>query len=511
MKAGLLDRLTGRHTRQGLWVLPALIALAIAIVLALQAPDFLGADNVFNLVAQTMPLMITAVGQMFVVIIGGLDLSVGSLISLTTAVLALDGPSWVLIPAVFVIAALVGLTNGYVTTRLNVHPIIATLAMQYILLGVTRVLRPVAGGTVPDIVISSVAGSLFGLPMPVFWAILVILVAWKLLYGARFGLHLFAIGGGVASGAEQAARNFGIADRRNIMLAYMTCSLFAALAGVFLAGRIVSGDPNVGLLFELDAITAVAIGGTQLSGGGVILLVNYFISSGLFPGASWIFFAALALGIGTVIGLFNGPMVAKRRVSAVIATLAVSIILLGLVQFLSSGKPPGDVPGYFNQVYNTKWLAVPVPVLFWAALAILMSLFLSRTVFGRFVAAVGENATAAHFSGVPVERSVIVAHTIAGFIAGVAALVQTASIAVGSVRVGLDLPILAVAATILGGVVFGRGEGGVWGPFFGVLSFALLFVVMTVFGIPEPGKLIAQGVIILLAAILYGLRRAQAE
>jgi ribose transport system permease protein len=219
----------------------------------------------------------------------------------------------------------------------------------------------------------------------------------------------------------------------------------------------------------------------------------------------------LALGIGTIIGFVNGLMVAKRRVSAVIATLAVSLILLGLVQYLSSGKPPGDVPGYFNQLYNTKWLAVPVPVLFWVALVVLMSLFFSRTVFGRFVAAIGENATAAHFSGVPVERTVITAHTIAGFIAGIAALVQTASIAVGSVRVGLDLPILAVAATILGGVVFGRGEGGVWGPFFGVLSFALLFVVMTVFGIPEPGKLVAQGVIILLAAILYGLRRTQAE
>jgi ribose transport system permease protein len=84
--------------------------------------------------------------------------------------------------------------------------------------------------------------------------------------------------------------------------------------------------------------------------------------------------------------------------------------------------------------------------------------------------------------------------------------VQTGSIAVGSVRVGLDLPILAVAATILGGVVFGRGDGGVWGPFFGVLSFALLFVVMTVFGIDEAGKLIAQGLIILMAAILYGAR-----
>ena len=78
-------------------------------------------------------------------------------------------------------------------------------------------------------------------------------------------------------------------------------------------------------------------------------------------------------------------------------------------------------------------------------------------------------------------------------------------------HVGLDLPILAVAATILGGVVFGRGEGGVLGPFFGALSFALLFVVMTVFGIDEPGKLIAQGLIILLAAIFYGLRSGNAN
>jgi ribose transport system permease protein len=134
-----------------------------------------------------------------------------------------------------------------------------------------------------------------------------------------------------------------------------------------------------------------------------------------------------------------------------------------------------------------------------------MAALMSVTVFGRYVTSVGESPEAAHFSGVPVERTVMVAHTLAGFIAGIAALVQTASIAVGSVRVGLDLPILAVAATILGGVVFGRGEGGVWGPFFGVLSFALLFVVMTTLGVGDPGRLIAQGLIIMLAAIFYGL------
>lgn len=249
----------------------------------------------------------------------------------------------------------------------------------------------------------------------------------------------------------------------------------------------------------------------DLSGGGVILLVNYFISSGLFPGASLAFFAALGLTVSTLVGLFNGLMVGKRRASAVIVTLAVSIILVGFVQFLSSGKPPGDVPPYFNDLYNTRLWVVPTPVIFWIVVTLIVAGVLSSTVFGRFIASVGESGTASHFSGVPVERTIVLAHTLAGFITGLAALVQTASIAVGSVRVGLDLPILSVAATILGGVVFGRGEGGAWGPFFGVLSFTFLFVVMTVFGISDPGKLISQGLIILLAAIFYGVRTAKSH
>lgn len=262
-------------------------------------------------------------------------------------------------------------------------------------------------------------------------------------------------------------------------------------------------------ILVLGQLLVMRVRSIDLSGGGVILLINYYISSGLFPGASMAFFIAIAIATGLVIGAFNGVMIAKRRVSAVIVTLAVSIVLVGLVQFLSSGKPPGDVPAMFAAAYNTKLLGVPTPVLLWIALTILMALFLARSVFGRFVASVGENMQAAHFSGVPVERTVIAAHILAGLMAAVAALVQTASIAVGSVRVGLDLPILAVAATILGGVVFGRGDGGVWGPFFGVLSFALLFIVMTTLGVDEPGKLIIQGLIILLAAVFYGMRNAR--
>ncbi|WP_136620054.1 MULTISPECIES: ABC transporter permease [Mesorhizobium] len=267
MHRSLFNILSGRNTRQGLWGLPLLVALLISLWLTVETTQFATAENLFNLVAQAMPLIIAAIGQLVVVLIGGLDLSVGSVISFTTAVLALDQPAIVLIPAVFVLAAFIGLINGLAITRFNVHPIIATLSTQYIVLGVTRILRPVSGGTVPEIVIAAVSGSFLGIPYPVFWGIVVILAAWKLLYGSRYGLHLFAIGGGIASGAESAARNFGVADRRNIILAYVVCSCFAAVAGVFLAGRIVSGDPNVGLLFELDTVTAVALGGTQLSGG----------------------------------------------------------------------------------------------------------------------------------------------------------------------------------------------------------------------------------------------------
>ncbi|MEP2783645.1 MAG: ABC transporter permease [Pseudoruegeria sp.] len=229
--------------------------------------DFATPQNASNLLAQAMPLIIVAIGQMIVVILAGMDLSVGSVMSMTTAILALDGSPFVLLPLVFFAAMMVGAVNGVAIVKLNVHPIIATLSMQFIVLGIAQLLRPVAGGSVPEIVVTMVNGALFGIPAPAFWALAIILASWKILHGSRFGLHLFAIGGGVASGQTDAAHNYGLPDQRNIVLAYVLSAVFAALAGIFLAGRIGSGDPNVGTQFALDSITAVAIGGTQLSGG----------------------------------------------------------------------------------------------------------------------------------------------------------------------------------------------------------------------------------------------------
>ncbi len=262
-----INRFFGKNSRQGNWWAALLIIIATILLLLVKSDDFATPQNASNLLAQAMPLIIVAIGQMIVIILAGMDLSVGSVMSLTTAILALDGSPYALIPLVFLAAICVGLVNGVAIVKLNVHPIIATLSTQFIVLGIAQLLRPVAGGSVPDFVVTIVTGSVLGVPAPVFWGIVIVGLGWKIVHGSRFGLHLFAIGGGNASGQLDTAHNFGLKDERNIVLAYVISAGFAALAGLFIAGRIASGDPSVGSQFALDSITAVAIGGTQLSGG----------------------------------------------------------------------------------------------------------------------------------------------------------------------------------------------------------------------------------------------------
>jgi len=267
LKTSKLGALFGQSSRQGNWFAALVIIVFFTALLIATTADFATAQNASNLLAQAMPLIIAAIGQMIVIVLAGMDLSVGSVISMTTAILALDGSPVALILLAFVAAMAVGLVNGVAIVKLNVHPIIATLSMQFIVLGIAQLLRPVAGGSVPDIVVTSVTGGLFGIPAPVFWGIFVVGLGWKILHGSRFGLHLFAIGGGAASSQNDAAQNFGIRAGRNIIIAYLLSAFFAFLAGFFVAGRIASGDPGVGSQFALESITAVAIGGTQLSGG----------------------------------------------------------------------------------------------------------------------------------------------------------------------------------------------------------------------------------------------------
>jgi ribose transport system permease protein len=249
------------NSRHGLWTIPLVVAVACCVGLSASTADFTSWQNILNLVAQAAPLILVSIGQMIVILVRGLDLSVGAVVSLTTGILSLNAPAYFTVPGAILMAAIVGLLNGVSVTRFKVHPIIATLSIMGITQGVTMLVRPSAGGTVPAEIVALVNGQMLGIYMPVLWTSAAILVAWKLVHGSRFGLHLFAIGGGETAGS------FGIAEQRNILAAYVLSSCFAAAAGIFLAGRIASGDPNIGTQYAVDSITAVALGGTQLAGG----------------------------------------------------------------------------------------------------------------------------------------------------------------------------------------------------------------------------------------------------
>ncbi len=260
-KAGRIPGPRPRGSRSGMWWIPVVALLAAAVYLSLATDRFATERNLTNLVAQAGPLLLVSLGQMLVVVIRGLDLSVGAVISLTTAIVALELPAPVSLPLALLAGACVGLVNGTLTVRFRVHPIIATLAMAGILQGVTQLLRPVAGGRVPEVLGAVVNGSVGPVSTPILLALVAIGGMTLLLHRSRLGLHLFAVGGGETAGS------FGVAEGRTRITAYVLCSVLATLTGLFIAGRIGSGDPNIGGPFSVDSITAVALGGTQLAGG----------------------------------------------------------------------------------------------------------------------------------------------------------------------------------------------------------------------------------------------------
>jgi len=244
----------------------------------------------------------------------------------------------------------------------------------------------------------------------------------------------------------------------------------------------------------------------DLSIGGVFIMTNYLITSGMLSGYPTAMLIAVPILMGLVVGVANGVLVAWVRASAVIVTLGMTTILTGVVLYLSSGRPPGGVPMSLKALSAERILTIPLPVLVWTALAVLAALGLRFLVFGRFLAAVGDNPRAAVITGLPLARIVVAAHVLAGVLAAAGGVLHTAALGVGSVKFGPEIIMNSIAATILGGGTFGSGRGGVAGPFVAVVALAFMFAVLTVYGIQDPGKLMIQGLVIAVAAVIYGTR-----
>ena len=231
-------------------------------VLALAAPNFLAPQNLANVVGQITALLIVSLGQLLVALVAGIDLSVGSVMSLAGCLVATQpDPLWGMVLALLLGLA-VGIANGLGVAVAGIHPLIMTLATATFLQGLAYLVLPIPGGEVPASLRSLVNGTLWGVPQPLLWCALCAGAVALLLHHTRLGLHLFAVG----AQARSAQLN-GVPVVAVTVSAYVACSLLAVVAGIYLAARVASGDPTMGANFGLESVTAVALGGVQLTGG----------------------------------------------------------------------------------------------------------------------------------------------------------------------------------------------------------------------------------------------------
>lgn len=265
-----------------------LVLIILFIVLSIIAPNFLEPVNMLNVLKQVSIIAIIAAGMTLVILTGGIDLSVGSILALSGVVSVMMVESGVnAFAAMFlgiVVGYLVGLINGFFTAKTKLPPFIVTLGSMTFLRGIAYV---ICGGT-PIVLTSSTfkffgSSEIMGIPTPVYIMIAVYAIMFLALKYTMFGRHVYAIGGN-----EEAARLTGIKVERNLIQVYGISGLLSGLAGVVLAGRLYSGQPNAGIAIELDAIAAVILGGTSFTGGvGRIqmtiigVLIMGFIGNGL--------------------------------------------------------------------------------------------------------------------------------------------------------------------------------------------------------------------------------------
>ncbi|MGE5605415.1 MAG: ABC transporter permease [Bacteroidota bacterium] len=246
---------------------PLLGLFILCAVVSLLSPVFFTIDNLMNIVLQVAVLAVLAIGSTFVILTGGIDLSVGSIMGLAGVLTALtlrETQSTVLgISVSLGVGALLGLTNGLLVSFGRVPPFCATLGIMAIARGLAFVITqgsPISNFS--DEFRFFGAGYLGVIPIPVIEAIIVALIGGYILGQTPFGRYLYSVGSN-----ERATRLSGVNTRQIKVLAYLISGVLCGLAGILFIGRINSGHPLAGQGYELDAIAAVVIGGTSLSGG----------------------------------------------------------------------------------------------------------------------------------------------------------------------------------------------------------------------------------------------------
>jgi ribose transport system permease protein len=251
-----------RYLLDSMFFLPVIV---LGLVFSMFIPNFGNWDNITVILSQAAPLIIITLAQMFVLLSGGFDISVGSIAAMVSVVLAISSHHTNFLGAICIAllcGALLGAFNGLNVSLFGVQPVIATLGMLLLGRGLALIIAPSPISGLPKQLLIIGYESFLGIPISVWIALLFVILMEILINRSAWGRALLATGG-----SEKAAGLNGIFTRRIKFSAYLACGILTAFAAILYTARANSGQPNLGVGLELDTITAAVIGGVSLLGG----------------------------------------------------------------------------------------------------------------------------------------------------------------------------------------------------------------------------------------------------
>lgn len=250
---------------------PLIVLFLIIAIMTVASPVFLTPGNLLTVLLQTSYNAILAVGISFTILIGGIDLSIGSVLAFSSAIGALlltqGWPLFAVLLLILALGTLLGFLNGLLVSYGRLQAFIATLGTMSLWRGLTLVItqaRPISIRKAPaaDAFCFIGSGSVLGVPVPVWIMVLVFLLAYVILRHRRIGRYLYAIGCN-----EEAALYSGIQTQKVKLFAFSISGLLASLAGIIVTARLSSATPTAGTAYEMDAIAAAVLGGVSMAGG----------------------------------------------------------------------------------------------------------------------------------------------------------------------------------------------------------------------------------------------------
>ena len=287
------------------------------------SPFFLTSRNANNVISFSSIIALLAIGQFFVILTGGIDLSVGSILAMSTVISALTLRSGMSAEGSIVVTlgacAFVGFLSGVLVVFLRIPPFIATLAMLSIAKGTSYIIQSTTLIQISNerFIKYFATGKFFGVPNPVLIFIIVTLIAWFVAKYTSLGRRLYALGGN-----PEAARLSGLPVQRDLILTYTVSGLLAGLGGLIAAAQLLQGSSLIGSGYELDAIAAVVVGGASLMGG----------KGDPFSTIVGVFILALILNIMNLVGISSEPQLV---IKGGVILIAVYLSSAGGVQRIS--------------------------------------------------------------------------------------------------------------------------------------------------------------------------------